>query len=175
MESPIRWYSTLAQRGYSAASFAILAVFHCFSAVFVSLLLGFVPDGLISERAFHSGFFAVVPPFVTGIAVLFGYVIARWLRLNAAKWAFVPGMLWFAFGFRFELLPMGRYAAQHGLSPSAVQYVFAQLLTTKCGDTECFYQLFYTWPAIVAIAYSLSSGVTLALNRPRISISEKSP
>jgi hypothetical protein len=129
------------------------------------MLLGFVPDGLVSARIFPRGFFDFVPPFMTAIALLLGYVVARWMRDRTAVWAWLPGVLWFAYGAWSELLPMGLYESRHGLSPSALDHVFAQLLTSNCGDTECLYQFFYTVPAVLAIAYSLSSWLTLRFSR----------
>jgi hypothetical protein len=151
-----------------AAHFALSAtvvVLHCFAVVFISFTVGFFPEAFVGGWYQNSPLQAFVPCMST-VAILLGIFVARSSSLadKRACWAWIPGLLWFGFGVH-DMLFAGNGVLQTGAWVGSTP--FRSLLdnlfggTSKCGDTECLYELTYTMPLVVCTAYSLASWITL--------------
>jgi hypothetical protein len=131
------------------AWFVAAVMLHSFGVVFISMVTGFVPDAVIPN--FYGGAYALgaFPPVTIAIAVVLGVLISRSCRDGRAVWAWVPALLWLAWGI--------------SASGWSHEYVFHNFFTNKCGSTECLYELFYTAPLVVSVAYSSACWIALRL------------
>jgi hypothetical protein len=72
-------------------------------------------------------------------------------RDRRAVWAWVPTGLWL-------LLALSGWH-------NSRQWLIDNFFTNRCGETECVYELTFTVPFMVSLAYSLSSLITLWIVR----------
>jgi hypothetical protein len=150
-----------------AAHFALSAgvvVLHCFGAVLVSSIVGFFPEGFASQWYQNTPLQAFVPCMST-VAILLGILVARSSSLTdkRARWAWIPGLLWFGFGVHDMLFVGGVLQTGEWVGATPFRILLDNLLGPKCADTECLYELMYTMPLVVSTAYSLASWITLRL------------
>ena len=146
--------------------FLAVVVCHFAAACLVSIVVGFVPEGMIGERLYAGTVLQPFFPFIACVAALLGFLVARFWPDGRAHWAWIPGLLWFAFGIYFDVLAGGGWrTASWGHQTPPFRYVLDNLLTSRCGDTECLYELLYTAPFVSSITYSLASWMTLKFTR----------
>ncbi len=129
---------------------------HFVSVVVVSMSLGFIPEGTIGNL-YHGTPAEPFFPFMTAIAALLGLAVAHFRRDTRAVWTWIPGLLWFALG-AYDLSSGG---AGQWVGSTRAKYLFENLLTDRCADTECLYELFVTAPLVTSAAYALTSWITL--------------
>lgn len=106
-------------------------------------------DALMPNLYGGASWLGPFPPVTIAIAILLGALISRTWRYERAVWAWVPTLLWLAWGV------FG--------SGWSHEYVFDNFFTNKCGATECAYEFFYTTPLVVSIAYSAASWIGLKI------------
>jgi hypothetical protein len=133
-------------------------VAHYFIAVVGAMIIGFVPEALLSPLYYNTG----IEPFAPAIAftaLLLGYFVSfRVFRARAARWIWVLGLLWLTFGIFDETKFWG---PSWSSEKSRAGYVFAQFFgpTSKCSGSECLDELFYTMPFVASVMYSVGSYV----------------
>jgi hypothetical protein len=127
---------------------------HYVVAVVGGMLLGFIPEDLLSR--FYR--FSSIQAFAPGIgvtALLLGFFVSHRFRdLPLASWIWVIGSIWFFCGVH-ELTSSWSPSWSH--ERSAWEYAKTQLFSPRCGDTECLYQLFYTVPLVASVMYSVGA------------------
>jgi hypothetical protein len=124
----------------------------------IAALVGLIPIGfvmtLIGLGEFR-GTDAWYSPVVWWPGFVFGLIAWRRTLDRATGFVWISGLLWLAFGIitmKFQ---------RHGLEPwiTRVRMNLFPLKKGECGMSECLYVLFYTWPAINSISYSIGAGL----------------
>ncbi len=146
-----------------AGLFPIIVVLHFVGATLISMVVGFIPEATLGQWIFSHVTHSLEPfsPFVAAIAAVLGFLVARSWHDRRAVWAWIPGLLWFALGIHSMLLVNGIVQSGQWVGSSPSRFLFDNLLSDKCGDTECLNELFFTTPLVCSVAYSLASGATL--------------
>lgn len=136
-----------------------LVLLHFFVAATGGIIVGLIPEALIG-RLYR---FTPIEPFAPGMALtalLIGYFWGHRLvsKERVAEWTWTIGVVWFLYGVH-DLTRFWRPSWSH--AKSAWSYARGQLFGTNsvCGDSECLYQLFFTIPFILSIAYSIGAFV----------------
>lgn len=144
--------------------FGAIVILHSVGAVLVGFI-GLILDAAVGQRLYGSASLGPFSPIASILVVVLGIVLSRRLCDRRASWAWVPGLLWLAFG-AYEMLYVGgvlQTGAWQGATPS--RFLFNNLFGAKCGDTECLDQVFFTLPFISTALYSISAWVTLQISR----------
>jgi hypothetical protein len=126
---------------------------HYVAAVVGSMLLGLVPEGLLSN-AYVNTPLSTFPPFILASAALLGYFVNRRFGHRTALFIWGVALGWFALGF-WELCRNWSPAWDYHRTRWA--YAAANLFgpTPRCSGTECMYELFFTFPLATSCVYSL--------------------
>lgn len=149
------------RRTLKAATFVALVLLHFAGATLISMAIGFLPEGTIAGNVYGgASMFGPLPPFMITIACVLGFLVARKWHDRCAVWAWLPGVLWL-------VLAANDLGWGHGHSSAPYRYLWDNLFTNRCGDTECLYEFFGTVPLVISIAYSLTSWITLRFGRTR--------
>jgi hypothetical protein len=116
-------------------------------------------DGLISRLNFDAWY----EPLVWGPGLLFGFFVNRRTLQRAACFVWFSGLLWLAWG----ILSIASGWRPDGVSPmTEVRIELFPRKQGECGMTECLGLLFYVWPAVNSVAYSIGASIAL-LSKPR--------
>jgi hypothetical protein len=135
---------------------------HSFLAIPVAIAVGFLPEALLSG-VYHNTFIEPFTPMISLTALSLALFSSRWIRSAAAKWVWTVPLLWFLYGV---------WEFTHSWSPawdsssSRWAYAFRELLTSRCGSSECVGELLYTTPLVASAVYSLT--YVVILKRPGI-------
>lgn len=131
-------------------------VMHYIVGVGGGMILGFAPEALLSRLYYNTG----LEPFAPGIALtafLLGYFLSQRLFLGRpARWIWIIGALWLAFGIYDETRS---WSASWSVEKTRWQYALAQFFgsTSRCSDSECLCEVFYTMPFVASIMYSVGA------------------
>jgi hypothetical protein len=104
-------------------------------------------------------------PFVWWPGLVLGFFVNRRTLHRAACFVWFPGLLWLAYGI------LSTAAAWRPEGMSWMTKVRIDLFPVKgdqCGMTECLGELFYTWPALNSISYSVGAVLAFLSKRDRI-------
>ena len=138
------------------ALWPVSLVSHSFLAMVGGMILGFVPEAFLSRLYYDTG----LEPFAPAIALtafLLGYFFSHQLfRARAAKWAWIIGALWLAFGIYDETR---FWSAGWSTEKSRWQYALAEFFgpTSKCSGSECLGEVFFTMPFVASVMYSVGA------------------
>jgi hypothetical protein len=138
----------------------VVAAGHALCGTPIALLLGVLPDAAL-YNFYVRAHFGAFQPFTFVASAALGYVVTRFLRLREAVWAWLPALVWFGVGV-WDLANGNRWAWPH-LLPAVI---LDNLLSSKCGDSECLYELFYAAPLFFAVPYSIAALITFKRMRP---------
>lgn len=165
-------HSDLRGRIARGALIPAAVMLHFAGAVMISMVIGFFPESLIGERWYHDTPLQAFAPVMCAIAVLLAILLARSLADKRAIWAWIPGLLWFGFGVYDMLFVHGVLQTGAWAGSTPFRYLLDNLFggPSKCGDTECLYEVFLTMPLAISVAYSVASWITLrhARKSPRV-------
>jgi hypothetical protein len=137
-------------------------------AVVGSMLIGFLPEAFISRYYYNSGFEAYSPA-IFATAIMLGYLVTRSLGHSSAimrklghssaMWVWIVGLVWLVYGAYDESSQWYK-----GVAHSRLDYIVANFFgpTSKCSETECLNELFFTTPFTATIGYSLGAAIGLA-------------
>jgi hypothetical protein len=141
--------------------------FHSVIAMPVSVVCVIVGDILIGilMRAIGVGPIRALDawygPFVWWPGLVLGFFVNRRTLQRAACFVWLPGLVWLVYGI------LSTAAGWHpdGMSwMTRVRTELFPLTHDQCGMTECLGVLFYTWPALNSVAYSISAALALLFN-----------
>jgi hypothetical protein len=128
---------------------------HCFVAVGISGLIGFLPEVFLSKLYYNSGIEAYSPAIATA-ALLLGYFVAPRLGAKAATATWACGAAWMICG----IYDTGsRWSHEWSSDPTRWSYVVSNLFgpTIRCSGSECLGELLFTTPFTASVAYSLGA------------------
>jgi hypothetical protein len=97
-------------------------------------------------------------PFVWWPGLLLGFLVNRRTLHKAACSVWFPGLL---------LLALGILNMRSRYDWTQVRINLFPLKQGECGTTECLSVLFYTWPALNAITYSIGAALGLRSKRDK--------
>lgn len=142
------------RKGY--LTWPILLALHFILAAAGGMLLGFLPEALVSPF-YYNTLFEAYSPMIALTALLLGYFLSfRILGLRSAEWTWTLGILWLLVGVH-EL----RSGWNASSSPETTRWgnVLANLFgpTGKCSGSECLYELLFTTPFTASITYSIGA------------------
>ena len=101
-------------------------------------------------------------PFVWWPGLALGLFVNRRTLHRAACFVWIPGLVWLDCG----IINTSRGWHPVGISPMAkVRIELFPLKQGECGMTECLGVMFYTWPALNSVAYSIGATMALVFNR----------
>lgn len=132
----------------------VVAAGHVLCGTPIALVVGVLPDAAL-HQVYVRAHFGAFQPFTFAASAALGYVVTKYLRLREAVWAWLPALVWFGVGV-WDLANGNRWAWPH-LLPAVI---FDNLLSDKCSNTECLYELFYASPLFFAIPYSIAAWLT---------------
>jgi len=123
---------------------------HTLIAVLGSMLIGIGPEAALSRYYYNTGL-EPYSPAILFVSVVLGYCVNRKMGNRAARWVWVPGLLWLLFG----MYDTGKYA----FGSSRLQYVVDNLFgsTTKCSGTECIGEVLFTTVFVATVGYSVAA------------------
>ncbi len=129
---------------------------HYLVAVAGGMMIGALPEAFLSRLYYNTG----LEPFAPTIAItalLLGYFVShRVFRARAATWTWIIGLLWLAFGIYDETK---FWSASWSSEKTRAGYALAEFFgpASKCGDSECLCEVFYTMPFVASVMYSLGA------------------
>jgi hypothetical protein len=134
----------------------MLAFLHWVVGTGASMIIGFLPEGLLSRYYVNTG----IEPFAPVIAAT-GLVLGlafsgRFRNGQGASWAWIFGMLWLAIGI-YEL--RSGWSRSWSAQRSSWAYAMVNLFgpTSACSDSECLGELLFTMPSTAAVTYSVGA------------------
>jgi hypothetical protein len=132
---------------------------HFFVASAGGIILGLIPEILLG-RLYR---FTPIEPFAPAMAMtalLIGYFFSHRLidRSHIAQWTWTIGTFWFLLGVN-DLTRFWSPTRSHG--KSAWDYAMSQLFGPNrlCATSECLYELFFTFPFVLSLTYSIGAFV----------------
>ena len=129
---------------------------HSFLAMVGGMIIGFVPEAFLS-RLYRNTVLEPFAPAIAATALLFGYFLSRYpFRALAAKWTWMIGVAWLAFGIYDETR---FWSTSWSTEKTRWQYALAMFFgpTSKCGASECLGEVFFTMPFVASAMYSLGA------------------
>jgi hypothetical protein len=137
-------------------------VAHYFVAVAGAVIIGFLPEALLSRVYYNTGL-EPYSPMIAITAFLLGYFVSHSIfNGRAATFVWIIGLAWMMFG----IYDTTRYwSASWSPEKTRWGYMLANLFgpTLKCSGSECLGELFFTTPFTASITYSI--GAYLAKQR----------
>jgi hypothetical protein len=131
-------------------------VAHYFVAVAGGMIIGFLPEALVSRMYYNTGL-EPYSPMIAVTAFLLGYFAAgRIFSGRAATFVWIIGLVWIVFG----IYDTTRYwSASWSPEKTRWGYALANLFgpTVKCSGSECLAELFFTTPLTASITYSVGA------------------
>jgi CDP-diglyceride synthetase len=138
-------------------------VAHYFVAVAGAMIIGFLPEAVLSERVYYNTGLEPYSPMIAITAFLLGYFVSVHIfKGRAATFVWIIGLAWMMFG----IYDTTRYwSASWSPEKTRWGYMLANLFgpTRKCSGSECLGELFFTTPFTASIVYSI--GAYLAKQR----------
>jgi hypothetical protein len=134
--------------------FRLIAV-HTVAAMFGGPVLAFValiPISLLVAAVTHLHRLeldAWYGPAIWGPALVLGFLIRRRFHQREACIVWLVGLIWIVMGLHSVKF------FDHTWSRVRINLFPAK--DTDCSSTECVYVLFYTWPAICSLSYSIGA------------------
>ena len=120
------------------------------------MIIGFLPEALISRMYYNSGL-EPYSPVIAATSFGLGYFVAdRILNGRAATFVWIIGVAWMVFG----IYDTTRYwSASWSPEKTRWGYALANLFgpTVKCSGSECLGELFFTTPFAASITYSVGA------------------
>ena len=137
-------------------------VAHYFVAVAGAMIIGFLPEAILSRVYYNTGL-EPYSPMIAITAFPLGYFVSLSIfNGRAATFVWIIGLAWMMFG----IYDTTRYWSA-GWSPEKTRwgYMLANLFgpTLKCSGSECLGEVFFTTPFTASITYSI--GAYLAKRR----------
>ena len=129
---------------------------HYFIAVAGAMIIGFLPEALVSRAYYNTGL-EPYSPMIAFTAFLLGYMVSS-SRFNgrAAMFVWIIGLAWMMFG----IYDTTRYwSASWSPEKTRWGYMLANLFgpTLKCSSSECLGELLFTTPFVASITYSIGA------------------
>jgi hypothetical protein len=133
----------------------VLLALHFFLAVAGGMLIGFLPEALVSRAYYNTGLEPYSPANAAS-ALLLGYFVSYRLRVRVAMWTWTIGALWLVIGVN-ELTR--HWSASWSPEKTRWGYAIANLFgpTIRCSDSECLYELLVTTPFAASVMYSIGA------------------
>lgn len=134
----------------------MLAFLHWVVGTGASMILGFLPEGLLGRYYVNTGI-EPFAPVIAATALVLGLAFSgRFRNGQGASWVWIFGLLWLAIGI---------YDLRSGWSPSwstqhsSWAYAMVNLFgpTSACSGSECLGELLYTMPFTAAVSYSVGA------------------
>ena len=142
----------------------MLAFLHWVAGTGASLIVGFLPEALLSRYYLNTG----IEPFAPAIAAT-GLVLGlafsgRFKNGQGASWAWIFGLLWLAIGI-YDL--RRDWSPSWSIQRSSWAYAMANLFgpTSACSNSECLGELFFTAPFTASVTYSVGAFIRHSLFR----------
>ena len=131
---------------------------HYFVAVAGAMIIGFLPEVLLSRVYYNTGI-EPYSPMIAITAFLLGYLVSLFIfDGRAATFVWIIGLAWMLFG----IYGTTRYwSASWSPEKTRWGYMLANLFgpTLKCSGSECMGELFFTTPFTASITYSIGAYV----------------
>lgn len=127
-----------------------------FVAVAGGMIVGFLPEALLSRAYYNTGL-EPYSPAIALTAFLLGYFISPRVRKGqAATFVWVVGLLWLMYGMYDSV---GYWSASWSPEKTRWGYMLANLFgpTAKCGGSECAGELLFTTPFTASVTYSIAA------------------
>jgi hypothetical protein len=126
-------------------------------SVLGSIAIGFLPEAFVGRMYYNTGLEAY-SPLILVVAGCLGYGLNKRLGHSAARWIWVLGVAWLAYGAFEE----STYWYNSGAA-TRMQYVLDNFFsrTSVCSASECLGEFFFTTPCAVSIVYSAAAAVGL--------------
>lgn len=128
---------------------------HYVLAVVGSIVIGFFPEILV-ENMNPNGILEPYSPMIQIVAGFLGYLVNKRLGHSAARWIWVLGVAWLAYG---AIGDSSYWYNSPGYS-SRMQYIWVQFFGT-CSNSECAGQFLFTTPCAISIIYSVAAAIGL--------------
>jgi hypothetical protein len=139
-----------------AFSWPLSWVVHYFVAVAGAMIIGFLPEALVSRMYYNTGI-EPYSPMIAITALLLGFFVGRFIfDGRAAAFVWIIGLAWMVFG----IYDTTRYwSASWSPEKTRWGYMLANLFgpTLKCGASECIGELLFTTPFTASITYSIGA------------------
>jgi len=127
-----------------------------FVAIAGGMIIGFVPEALVSRLYYNTGL-EPYSPMIAATAFLLGYFAAG-LILNgrAATFVWIIGLAWMVFGMYDTTKG---WSASWSPEKTRWGYMLANLFgpTLRCSGSECLGELLFTTPFTASITYSFGA------------------
>jgi hypothetical protein len=137
-----------------------------FVAIAGGMIIGFVPEALVSRLYYNTGL-EPYSPMIAATAFLLGYFAAG-LILNgrAATFVWIIGLAWMLFGM-YDTTKA--WSASWSPEKTRWGYMLANLFgpTLRCSGSECLGELLFTTPFTASITYSFGAYVRKRRNAGR--------
>jgi hypothetical protein len=127
---------------------------HYVLAVVGSIVIGFVPE-IFVEDTNPGSILEPYSPMILIVAGFLGYLLNKSLGHPAARWIWVLGVAWLAWG----AISDSTYWYNSNAS-SRMQYIWVQFFGT-CTNSECAGQFLFTTPCAISIIYSVAAAIGL--------------
>lgn len=131
-------------------------VAHYFVAVVGSMVIGFVPEAIVSRIYYNTGI-EPYSPAIAATAFLLGYFAAGLIfNGRAATFIWIIGLAWMLLGMYDTTR---HWSASWSVEKTRWGYMLANLFgpTLKCSDSECLGELLFTTPFTASITYSIAA------------------
>jgi hypothetical protein len=131
--------------------FLLTIPIHFVLAVVGSMAIGFLPEAFVGHLYYNTGLDPYSPMILVAAGCL-GYWVNKKVGHASARWIWVIGVIWLAYGASEESAYWATTSA-----PSRMQYVMDNFFgrTSACSSSECLAEFFFTTPCAVSIVYSI--------------------
>lgn len=153
---------------HSVIAMVATVVCSILGVIFVQVVLTIIGLGGLIRGANLEAWYR---PLVWWPGLVLGFFVNRRTLHRAACFVWFPGLLWLAHG----ILNTATGWHPDGMSwMTKVRIDLFPLKQGECGMTECVGEVFYTWPALNSVAYSIGAALALLFNRSKSDSEEPS-
>jgi hypothetical protein len=131
--------------------------FHSLVAMGVSVILGFLPEAMVSSF-YKDSRIAPFSPVIAITALLLGYFFSGRIAPKAASATWIVGVLWMTYGIHDMIR---NWSPVWSTEATRWSYAVANLFmpTSACSGTECLGEFVYTTPFTASLTYAFGSWI----------------